>query len=187
MGGTEPGSFTALLDGVKAGDQQALHTLMTLVTQELRAVTGNQLARAPGQETLHPTALVNEVYIRLFGQDHPGWDSRAHFFAAAATAMRDIIVDRARRRLALKRGGDRHRVTLEEQQITGDTSAQDLVALNEAIERLRGVDKLAADVVMLRYFAELTGDGAAAALGVSPATVDRHWSYAKAWLHRAMG
>lgn len=186
MGGSDPGTVTRILGDVKAGNQQAAHELMTLVAEQLRVVARNQLGRAPQPETLHPTALVNEVYIRLFAKAQPGWDDRTHFFAAAARAMRDIIVDRARRRVALKRGGNRHRITLDEQAFETDAQAEDLLALNDALERLRAADSIAAEVVMLRYFAGLTGDETAAAMNISPSSVDRYWSYAKAWLRREM-
>jgi RNA polymerase sigma factor (TIGR02999 family) len=144
------------------------------------------MAGVPASDTLQPTALVHEAYLRLLGRDGPAWASRAHFFNAAARAMRDIIVEQARRHASLKRGGGRRRVTLDEAALCPSSQADDLLALHEALEQLEVSDPTSGRVVMLRYFAGLSVADTARAMDVSPATVDRYWRFARAWLRRRM-
>jgi RNA polymerase sigma factor (TIGR02999 family) len=142
---------------------------------------------SPGQ-TLQATALVHEAYLRLVGSENQNWTSRGHFFAAAAEAMRRILIDNARRKKSLKRGGGRQRIDLDEAVVANDdkTSLDDLVALDEALEKLSKKDKAKADLVKLRYFAGLTSEQAAEVLGISPSTADRYWAYARSWLRLEM-
>jgi RNA polymerase sigma factor (TIGR02999 family) len=143
------------------------------------------LSHEPSGQTLQPTALVHEAYLRLVDvdvDDVQQWNGRGHFFAAAAEAMRRILVERARRRGSEKRGGDWRRVDFEELDVTTSVTPGQLVALDEALERLVALDRIAGELVKLRYFAGLALDQAATALGISPATAYRHWAYARAWL-----
>jgi RNA polymerase sigma factor (TIGR02999 family) len=165
------------------GEPRPARELLPLVYDELRRLAAQRLAReAPGQ-TLQATALVHEAYVRLVGvePDRP-WDGRGHFFAAAAEAMRRILVDNARRRHRLKRGGDRARVELGAAEPAAPEPDQDLLALDEALERLARTDKVKAELVQLRVFAGLTLAQAAEILGLSNSTADRYWAYARAWL-----
>jgi RNA polymerase sigma factor (TIGR02999 family) len=157
---------------------------MVLVYEELRGVAAHRLARQGREGTLQPTALVNEVWLRLMGERSPHWENRRHFFAAAARAMRDILVERARAATAAKRGGGRARVQLDDTELASQDHPEQLLALDEALEKLEQASGEAAQVVMLRFFAGLTVNEAAAALQISPSSVDRHWAWAKAWLHR---
>jgi RNA polymerase sigma factor (TIGR02999 family) len=160
---------------------------MGLVYDELRSLAHHQMAGVPASDTLQPTALVHEAYLRLVGREAPiEWEGRAHFFNAAARAMRDIIVDQARKHGSRKRGGDRVRVTLDEQVIAPATQSEDLLALDEALHDLEQADRSGADIVMLRYFAGLSIEDTARAIQMPPATLKRRWRYARAWLHRRM-
>jgi RNA polymerase sigma factor (TIGR02999 family) len=171
-----------LLEAVRAGREDAADELMELVYEELRRLARGKMAGVPPGDTLQPTALVHEAYLRLFRKDNVGWPDRGHFFKAAARAMRDIVVDEARKHLRLKRGGDRRRLTLEEAITSVEAQPEDLVALNECLEQLAARDRISGEVVMLRYFAGLTIEETARALDISPSTVDRHWRFARAWL-----
>jgi RNA polymerase sigma factor (TIGR02999 family) len=174
---------TRVLEEVARGEPRAAQQLLPLVYDELRRLAADRLAReAPGQ-TLQATALVHEAYLRLVGPD-PGkpWDGRGHFFAAAAEAMRRILVESARARKRLKRGGNLARQEFDPGQIAAPGVPEELIALDEALIRLVEVDRQAAEVVQLRIFAGLTVKQAAAVLGVSPRTVDNLWAYARAWL-----
>jgi RNA polymerase sigma factor (TIGR02999 family) len=156
------------------------------VYDELRYLARRLMAReAPGQ-TLGPTALVHEAYLRLLGGDVSGWENRAHFFGAAATAMRRILVERARRRHRVRHGGGQRRVTLDEQVVPADPAASDLLALDEALSRLEAQDERAVRIVHLRYFAGLGIEETAKLLGISTATVTREWSHARAWLRHEL-
>ena len=179
---------TQILAAVEAGDPKAAAELLPLVYDELRKLAAQRLASEKPGQTLQATALVHEAYVRLVGGD-PGqpWNSRGHFFAAAAEAMRRILVDQAREKLALKRGGDRKRVPLEEVDPPAGTPPEDLLALDEALEQLTRLDPTAGQLVELRYFAGLTIPQAAEALGVSPRRADFLWAYARALLLRALG
>jgi RNA polymerase sigma factor (TIGR02999 family) len=179
---------TRLLDAAAAGDSTAAADLLPLVYDELRKLAAARLAReAPGQ-TLDATALVHEAYLRLVGGDRTAeWNGRGHFFAAAAEAMRRILVDRARHNRRPKHGGDRARIDLDDQ--AGPSAADradDLLALDEALTGLAREHPAKAELVKLRYFAGLTLEEAAACLGISPATAKRHWALARAWLFAAL-
>ena len=179
-----PGHITRLLAAARGGERTAAAEVMALVYEELRRLAHQKMAVVPPGDTLEPTALVHEVYLRLFGRDGPEWESRAHFFKAAARAMRDILVEQARRHASLKRGGDRKRITLDEAALCIATQGGDLLALDEALHQLQQTNSTSAEIVMLRYFAGLTVPETARAMDVSPATVDRHWRYGRAWLRR---
>jgi RNA polymerase sigma factor (TIGR02999 family) len=172
---------TRILDASGQGASRASAQLLPLVYDELRRLAAAQLSKEKPGQTLEATALVHEAYLRLAG--HQQFDNRRHFFAAAAEAMRRILVESARRRRSLKRGGDRQRVGLDlEQPVEVESSAQ-LLALDEALERLEARDPDKAQLVKLRYFAGMTIEEAAETLGISVTTANRWWSYARAWLH----
>ncbi len=178
-----PNAVTLVLNAVAAGDREAGEKLLPLVYGELRKLARARMsALAPGQ-TLQPTALVHEAYMRVIGEADPGWEGRGHFFAAAARAMRDILVEQARRRGALKRGGGRRRFDLDEADLAIQPPCESVVALDEALKRLEEDDPRKGQIVNLRYFAGLTAPETAAALGVSVGTVEREWRYIRAWLY----
>ncbi|MFO0808100.1 MAG: ECF-type sigma factor [Gemmataceae bacterium] len=175
---------THRLDAAAAGDRRAAADLLPLVYDELRKLAAVRLAaESPGQ-TLDATGLVHEAYLRLVGT--PAYANRAHFFAAAAEAMRRILIDRARRARRLRHGGGRRRVELPDD-LPADPSDDDLLAVDEVIDRLAANDPSTAELVKLHVFAGLTIDAAAAVLGVSPRTAYRNWAYARAWMFRALG
>ena len=177
---------TLILSAIEQGDARAADQLFPLVYDALRQLAAAKLAHeAPGQ-TLQATALVHEAYLKLVETNAQQWNSRGHFFGAAAEAMRRILVDRARQKHSLKRGGDRLRQPLDEAQVMAPEVGEDLVALDEALEQLAVRDAEAAELVKLRFFAGLTSAQAAAALGISPRTADRAWSYARAFLLAAV-
>jgi RNA polymerase sigma factor (TIGR02999 family) len=183
---------TVILTALEQGDPHAAGQLLPLVYDELRRLAGQKLALEPPGQTLEPTALVHEAYLRLVGSDPrgssaPAWDSRGHFFAAAAEAMRRILVDNVRRKRSLKRGGNRSRQDLEEVQPAALEPHEDLLALDEALNKLAAQDPIKAQLVQLRYFAGLTVEETARALGISSTTAERYWTYARAWLHREIG
>jgi RNA polymerase sigma factor (TIGR02999 family) len=177
--------ITSLLKAVEPGDPQAAAQLLQLVYDDLRRLAAHRLAHeAPGQ-TLEPTALVHEAYLRVVGTTPDrSWDGRGHFFAAAAEAMRRILVENARRKRTMKHGAGLVRRDLEEADVSMPEPREDLLALDEALTELATVDRPAAELVQLRYFAGLSIPEAAEVLGISPRTADRLWSYARAWLHR---
>jgi RNA polymerase sigma factor (TIGR02999 family) len=175
---------TRLLEAAQAGDPQAAAQLLPLVYAELRTLAAAKLAAERPGHTLNPTALVHEAYLRLIGS--PSFDSRGHFFAAAAEAMRRILVEQARRRQALKRGGGAKRGKVELEQIASPVPEDELLALNDALTAFAEQHPEKAELVKLRYFAGLTADEAATALGISPSTADRQWAFARAWLKQAM-
>ena len=177
-----------ILDAAEKGDQDAVNRLLPLVYQELRRMAEQQLAAERPGQTLQATALVHEAYLRLVGggQTAP-WQGRRHFFGAAAEAMRRILIEAARRRQSQKRGGGAVRQPLEPDDVTAPERSDELIALNEALERLKSTDDTAAELVKLRFFAGLTLPEAARVLDVSPRSADRLWSYARAWLHREIG
>jgi RNA polymerase sigma factor (TIGR02999 family) len=178
---------THLLDAAAAGDRTAAADLLPLVYDELRQLAAARMAaEAPGN-TLQPTALVHEAYLRLVGRaDQQRWDGRGHFFAAAAEAMRRILVDAARRKQREKHGGDRDRVDLDAAAPAAPDPRHDLVALDAALTRLATEDPQAARLVELRHFAGLSVADAAEVLGIPPRTADRVWAFARAWLHREL-
>lgn len=181
-----PEQVTLLLEAVSAGDKQAADDLLPLVYEQLRRLARSHLAReAPGQ-TLQPTALVHEAYLKLVGGANMEWADRGHFFAAAALAMRRILVDRARERKRLKRGGGRGHGQLHEDAVAAEEGTTDLLALDDALKKLEATDRRRYDVVMLRYFAGLTIEETAAALKIAPATVKADWALARVQLYREM-
>jgi RNA polymerase sigma factor (TIGR02999 family) len=176
---------TRILSAIEQGDPHAAEQLLPLVYDELRTLAAARLAQERPGQTLSATALVHEAYLRLVDVDQAQhFNSRGHFFAACAEAMRRILVEQARRKGRLKRGGDCRRVELEGLALTVDGPADDLLALDEALTKLAEKHPEKAELVKLRYFAGLTVDEAAGALGLSPATADRHWAFARAWLYR---
>jgi RNA polymerase sigma factor (TIGR02999 family) len=167
-------------------DRQSVDTLLPIVYQELRRLAANYLRRERPGQTLQPTALVHEAYLRLMKDKPNRWKNRAHFCAIAAHSMRQILIERARARGALKRGGAQPRVTLDEALVAGGERAFDVVALDEALERLAAIDPEQARLVELRFFGGLTVEETADAMAISPATVKRHWTVARAWLAREL-
>jgi RNA polymerase sigma-70 factor, ECF subfamily len=166
--------------------RQSVNSLLPDVYQELRRLAANYLRRERPGQTLQPTALVHEAYIRLLKDKPDRWQNRAHFCAIAAHSMRQILIERARARGAQKRGGARQRITLDERLLPGGEQSIDLLALDEALERLAALDPEQARLVELRFFGGLTVEETAAAMDISPATVKRHWTIASAWLAREL-
>lgn len=170
------------------GDKQGLDRMLPVVYEELHRLAVGYLSREAPGHTLQPTALVHEAYLRLLGPEGAGggrqWSGRRHFFAVAAEAMRRILIDEARRRRSLKRGGGAAQVTIDNLQLAARQPATDLLALNEALDKLAAADPAAAELVKLRYFAGLSHQEAAAALGLTRRAADRVWSLARAWLYR---
>lgn len=178
---------TRVLAAIEQGDPRAAGQLLPLVYDELRRLAAGKLAHEQPGQTLQPTALVHDAYVRLVlkrGPDDalPHFDGRRHFFAAAAEAMRRILVDKARRKHRLKRGGRRERLDLQLDDLAAPTDDERLLALDEALTRLHALAPQKAELVRLRWFAGLSGEEAAAVLGIAPATADRWWAYARAWL-----
>jgi RNA polymerase sigma factor (TIGR02999 family) len=175
---------TSILSAIEQGDPRAAEQLLPLVYEELRKLAAQKLAQEKPGQTLQATALVHEAYVRLV--DVPKaqhWNSRGHFFAAAAEAMRRILVDQARKKKSRKRGGGFERLPLDEFEIAAPQPTVDLLAVNDALEKFERLDKAAANLVKLRYYGGLTLPQAAEALGISSSTADRQWAYARAWLH----
>jgi RNA polymerase sigma factor (TIGR02999 family) len=178
---------TRMLDQIQRGDSHAAEQLLPLVYQELRKLAAKRLTQENPGQTLDATALVHEAYLRLVGDDGGrAWDGRGHFFAAAAEAMRRILVENARRKRGLKHGGDRKRQALDPDCVAAPEAADELLALDEALFRLAESEPKVAELVTLRYFAGFTIPQAAAQLQVSPRTADAWWAYAKAWLQAAL-
>jgi RNA polymerase sigma factor (TIGR02999 family) len=176
---------TRILSAIREGDQQALAELLPAVYGELRRIAAQRLrGEKPGQ-TLDATALVHEAYLRLLGPtEQAHWENRAHFFAAAAEAMRRILIDRARAKKRLKRGGQAQRLDLERLDLSCPVPSDELLALDEALSRLQQKDPRKAELVKLRFFAGMTNDQAAELLGISRATAERDWTFARAWLYK---
>ena len=175
---------TRILNAIEHGDEKASEKLLPLVYEELRLLAAKKMSQEPPGQTLQATALVHEAYIRLVGSEGRNWNSRMHFFYAAAEAMRRILIDNARRKQRLKRGGGQQKIDLEDAEIAIEECSEDLIALDEALAKLARTDKVKADLVKLRYFAGLTLEQAASVLGLSKTTAKRHWTYARAWLYR---
>ncbi|MEX1026602.1 MAG: ECF-type sigma factor [Candidatus Paceibacterota bacterium] len=176
---------TRLLNNIKQGDPDATSQLLPLVYSELRELARARMASERADHTLQATALVHEAFVRLVDNDGVRqWESQRHFFAAAAQAMRRILVDHARSRAAEKRGGDMVRLNIDSVDLVESASPDQLLLLNEALDELATLDTVAAELVQLRYFAGLGVEQAAQVVGVSTATAYRHWKYARAWLHR---
>jgi RNA polymerase sigma factor (TIGR02999 family) len=179
----EVSDVTRILLAIEKGDPVAADELLPLVYHELRKLAAHRMANeAPGQ-TLQPTALVHEAYLRLVGDEDKKWAGRAHFFAAAAEAMRRILIDNARRKRAQRHGGGQQRVDVEDVDIAADADDEQLLAINEALDRLAAGDKVKAELVKLRYFVGMTIEEAAQILGISEPTAKRYWTYARAWLY----
>jgi RNA polymerase sigma factor (TIGR02999 family) len=179
--------FTGLLKTAASGDAESAAAILPLVYDELRRLAAGYIAAEPSGLTLPPTALVHEAYLRLVGPDDPArWDGRGHFFAAAAGVMRRILIDEARRRRQVRRGGDRVRVELADDASSVDAPDDAILALDEALGRLAAFDPVKARLVELRYFAGLSEAEAAEALGLSRATASRYWTFARAWLRDAI-
>jgi RNA polymerase sigma factor (TIGR02999 family) len=175
---------TRILNAIEKGDSQATNELLPLIYEELRILAVQKLSREHPGLTIQATALVHEAYLRLIGPEKPGWDCRGHFFAAAAEAMRRILIEDARRKKYQRHGGGYNRVTLDTSMQKKDKtiSPDDLLALDDALRKLESEDNTKAELVKLRFFAGLTGDQAAKALGISHATAERYWAYARSWL-----
>jgi RNA polymerase sigma factor (TIGR02999 family) len=175
--------LTRILDRAQRGDPQAAADLLPLVYDELRRLGRQRMAAEPPGHTLQPTALVHEAWLRLAGQDAPAFANRAHFFGAAAEAMRRILIERARRRLAVKRGAGAAALDVDEVEIPAPTADDDhLLAVNEALEKFAALDPRKAELVKLRYFVGMSFDEAATALGIAVPTAKQWWAYARAWL-----
>ncbi len=180
---------TRILNAIERGDANATDELLPAVYEELRLLAAQKLSHEGPGQTLQATALVHEAYLRLVGDESRSWENRGHFFAAAAEAMRRILIDNARRKRSIKRGGDSHKVSLDDAALLVETSipAEELLALDEALQRLAEKDQIKADLVRLRFFAGLTGEQAAKALGISSSTAEDYWAYTRAWLRLEMG
>ena len=179
-------SVTELLGRARSGDAAALADVFPLIYAELRRLAGQQLRREPDGHTLSPTALVHEAYMRLADYSHVEWTGRAHFMAAASTAMRRILVDHARGHRSAKRGGALQRVSLDDVELGAEDRAELLVALDEALDRLKALDGRQAQVVECRFFGGMTEEETAEALGIGLRTAKRDWAKAKSWLHREL-
>jgi RNA polymerase sigma factor (TIGR02999 family) len=180
----EVGNVTRLLSAAAAGQRQAARDLLPLVYRSLRQLAEQQMRQERAGHTLQATALVHEAYLRMVGDQDVGWDSRAHFYGAAAEAMRRILIEHARRVGAQKRGGGWKREILSVADLSSDESIGSAVDIDAAIEALKGHDQRAASIAQLRFYTGLSVDETAAALDISPSTVDREWRYARAWLLR---
>ena len=178
---------TRILAAMRQGEAHAVHELLPLVYDELRRIAAAKMAQEPAGHTLQPTALVHEAWLRLVGDGRPGFEARGHFFAAAAEAMRRILIDAARRRLSQKRGGALTRETFDESMIPQGVASDEMLAVDEALDLLAAEDPTAADLVKLRYFVGMSMDEAATALGLTLRTAERRWTYARAWLRRQIG
>ena len=176
--------LTHIIAGIQAGDPKASEELLPLVYTELRRLAAWRLANEKPGQTLQATALVHEAYLRLVGKDDPQWNGRRHFFSAAAEAMRRILVENARRKKRLKHGGQLERVDADDVDLPAPMPDDDLLAMDEALNRLAEVDSRAAETVKLCFFVGLTQEQAAKHMDVSVATVERTWSFARAWLFR---
>lgn len=175
---------TRILAAIQGGDLKAADELLPIVYDELRRLAAQKLSEEKPGQTLQATALVHEAYIRLVGVGDPGWKHRGHFFAAAAEAIRRILVDRARRKNRIKRGEGQQRLPLDDFDLAAPESTGDLLALDDALEKLRADDPQKAELVKLRCFVGLSNAEAANAVGLSPRTADRYWRYARAWIIR---
>jgi RNA polymerase sigma factor (TIGR02999 family) len=173
---------TRILNAIERGDAKATDELLPLVYEELRILAAQKLSHESPGQTLQATALVHEAYIRLVGDQPPSWNGRGHFFAAAAEAMRRILIENARRKKRLKHSDGRNGIDVPDTDVAIDKTVDDLLALDEALAKLGREDPIKADLVKLRYFAGLTLEQAAQALGISRATASRYWSYVQAWL-----
>jgi len=174
---------TRILESIERGDPKAAEELLPLVYGELRKLAAAKMANEAPNQTLQPTALVHEAWLRLVGEANPKFAGRAHFFGAAAEAMRRILIEKARRKRALRHGGGQQRLDVESLEIAAPCDEEELLAVNEALEKLTTTHAAQAEVVKLRYFAGLTNVEIAQALGLSERTVKNYWSHARAWLY----
>lgn len=181
-----PGDVTKLLRGASAGDKDAFEHLLPLVYDELRRIARRQMRRERSDHTLHPTALVHEVYLKMIDQANNTFNSRAHFYGIAARAMRQVLIDHARKRSAEKRGGDWARTTLSNRQIGMSLKSEELLALDTALDKLDTIDTRLRRIVEFRFFAGMTEDEVAEVLELSLRTVQRDWAKARAWLYREL-
>jgi RNA polymerase sigma factor (TIGR02999 family) len=178
---------THILEAIEQGDPKAADDLLPLVYQELRKLAASKMANEAAHQTLQPTALVHEAWLRLVGKDGQAqFKNRTHFFAAAAEAMRRILIDKARRKRALRHGGGQQRVDLQDVDVASPCDDDQLLAVNEAIDKLTAQNQVEAELVKLRYFVGLTLDEAAEVLGISARTADNYWAHARAWLFREL-
>lgn len=177
-------NVTQILTAIEQGDAKAADKLLPLVYEELRRLAAHKMSHELPGQTLQATALVHEAYLRLVGSEARNWNSRTHFFSASAEAMRRILIDNARKKRRLKRGGAQKKLGLEDVELAIEAPSDDLIALDEALTKLASKDKVKADLVKLRYFAGLTLEQAADILGLSTTSAKRQWTYARAWLYR---
>lgn len=175
---------TRILDSIKHGDPKAADELLPLVYGELRKLAASKMANEAPHQTLQPTALVHEAWLRLVGEVNPKFDGRAHFFAAAAEAMRRILIEKARRKRGPHHGGGQQRVDIEAVEVAAAGDDDELLAINEVLDKLAAIHAVEAEVVKLRYFVGMTNVEAAQALGLSERTVKNYWAHARAWLYR---
>jgi RNA polymerase sigma factor (TIGR02999 family) len=175
---------TQILERVENGDGRAAEELLPLVYEELRKLAAAKMAQQPPGQTLQPTALVHEAWLKLVGTPQNSWNDRQHFFRAAAEAMRQILIDRARAKQRLKRGGDSVRINLDDVDVAAETDPEALLLVDEALQLLAREDHQKAELVKLRFYAGLSAEETAQALGVSEKTIQRHWIHARAWLFR---
>jgi len=178
--------LTTILDRLDQGETQAAHDLLPLVYEELRKLAAARMAGEWETSTLQPTALVHEAWLRLAGSEQQAWKGRNHFFAAAAEAMRRILIDRARRKHALKRQAGTQRIDLDRLDVAGEADEESLLAVDEALEKLAAQDSQCAELVKLRFFGGMSHEEAAAALGISERSAYRYWTFARAWLYREL-
>ena len=178
---------TRILEAAQQGDSTAADQLLPLVYEELRRLAAHKMANEAAGQTLQPTALVHEAWLRLVGNENQKWDGRAHFFGAAAEAMRRILIDRARRKRAVRHGGDQQRVDIQEVDVASAADDDQVLAVSEALDKLAVEHKVEAELVKLRYFVGLTNDEAAEVLGISPRTAKYYWTHARAWLFHEIG
>jgi RNA polymerase sigma factor (TIGR02999 family) len=175
--------FTHILTAIEQGDANAADKLLPLVYEELRKLAASKMANEAAGNTLQPTALVHEAWLRLVGNDNPKFAGRAHFFAAAAEAMRRILIDRARSKRAQRRGGGQERVDIQQLDLASPDADDQLLAVNEALDKLAAQDPIEAELVKLRYFVGLTTEEAASLLNISPRTAGNYWAHARTWLY----
>jgi len=183
---SDDSQVSAALQAAQSGDRQAATDLLPLIYAELHELARARLARQPPGQTLTPTALVHEVYVRVAGDSNVTWEGRQHFFFAAARAMRDILVEQARRKAGPKQGGGHRRRELDEACAVIEPPSDDVLAVHEALDELEARDPLKAQIVLLRYFTGLTMDETATVLGLAERTLDRHWRYIRAWLMKRL-
>lgn len=178
--------ITQVLEAIGRGEGHASEELLPLVYAELRRHASVRMAREAPGHTLQPTALVHEAWLRMFGDGHQLWQNRAHFFGAASEAMRRILIENARRKSRLKRGGNQLRLDIEQVELAATTPDEKVLLIDEALKRLEETDPERARVVMLKFFGGLTSQEAAETMGVTERTIERHWAYAKAWLFQCI-